>query len=301
MIRVDRVGLTTVQDEGRRGFAHLGVPRSGAADRGSYRLANRLAGNASSAAVLETSGGLVATALRDVTVVLTGPDCEATVDARPLSRCRATTMRAGESLRVERIRGGTRAYISVAGGIVGVEGHDVDHQLLNSLSHDTLSGFTPVSLHGGVVLRLGAPLKQPSSLDLAIDHDRSRPLALSEGPHQEMFTVEFIRWVVSTTWSVSATSNRVGIRLVAVRATNGAATTSSSDLASSSGAVRGELESIPLVRGAVQVTPSNELVVMLADHPTTGGYPVIGVVTARDVDRLSQFVADAAVTFAWSD
>jgi len=301
MIRVDRVGLTTVQDEGRRGFAHLGVPRSGAADRGSYRLANRLAGNDSSAAVLETSGGFVATALRDVTVVLTGADCEATVDARPLSRCRATTMRAGESLRVERIRSGTRAYISVAGGIVGVEGHDVDHQLLNSLSHDTLSGFTPVLLHNGVVLRLGAPLNPPSSLDLAIDHDRSQPLAMSEGPHREMFTVEFIRWVVSTTWSVSATSNRVGIRLVAVRATNDAATTSSSDLASSRGVVLGELDSIPLVRGAVQVTPSNELVVMLADHPTTGGYPVIGVVPARDVDRLSQFVADAAVTFAWSD
>jgi biotin-dependent carboxylase-like uncharacterized protein len=301
MIRVDRVGLTTVQDEGRRGYAHLGVPRSGAADLGSYRLANRLAGNDSRAAVLETSGGLVATALRDVTIVLTGADCEATVDVRPLSRCRATTMQAGESLRVERIRGGTRAYVSVAGGIVGIEGPTGDHRLLGSLSHDTLGGFTPVSLHDGVVLGLGVPLDPPSSLDLAVDYDRSRPLAMSEGPHQEMFTVEFIRWVVSTTWSVSATSNRVGIRLVAVRATNDAATTSSSDLASSRGVVLGELDSIPLVRGAVQVTPSNELVVMLADHPTTGGYPVIGVVTARDVDRLSQFVADTAVTFAWSD
>ena len=299
MIRVDRVGLTTVQDEGRRGFAHLGVPRSGAADHGSYRLANRLAGNDSSAAVLETSGGFVATALRDVAVVLTGPDCEATVDARPLSRCRATTMRAGESLRVERIRSGTRAYVSVAGGIVGIEGHSGDHRLLGSLSHDTLSDFPPVSLHDGVVLKLGAPLKPPSSLDLAIDHDRSRPLAMSEGPHRETFTVDFTRWVVSTTWSVSATSNRVGIRLVAVRATDDIATTSSSDLASSSGAVRSELESIPLVRGAVQVTPSNELIVMLADHPTTGGYPVIGVVATRDVDRLAQTVAGGTVSCAW--
>jgi len=301
MIRVDRVGLTTVQDEGRRGYAHLGVPRSGAADRESYRLANRLAGNDSRAAVLETSGGFAATALRDVTVVLTGADCESTVNARPLSRCRATTMRAGDSLRVERIRGGTRAYVSIAGGIVGVEGHTGDHRLLGSLSHDTLSDFAPVSLRDGVVLRLGAPLEPPSSLDLAIDHDRSRPLAMSEGPHREMFTVEFIRWVVSTTWSVSATSNRVGIRLVDVRATKDAATTSSSGPASARPAMLGELESFPLVRGAVQVTPSNELVVMLADHPTTGGYPVIGVVAARDVDRLSQFVADTAVTFAWSD
>ena len=299
MIRVDRVGLTAVQDEGRRGYAHLGVPRSGAADRGSYRLANRLVGNTSSAAVLETSGGLVATALRDVTVVLTGPDCEATVDARPLSRCRATTVRAGESLRVERIRGGTRAYVSVAGGIVGVEGHDVDQRLLGSLSHDTLSGFIAVSLHDGVVLRLGVPLDPPSSLDLAIDHDRSRPLAMSEGPHREMFTVEFIRRFVSTAWSISATSNRVGIRLIVVRATNDAATTTSSGLASSRGAVLGELDSIPLVRGAVQVTPSNELFVMLADHPTTGGYPVIGVVTARDLDRLAQTVAGRNVSFAW--
>ena len=170
---------------------------------------------------------------------------------------------------------------------------------MGSLSHDTLSDFTPVSLRDGVALRLGTPLKPPSSLDLAIDHDPSRPLAMSEGPHREMFTVKFIRWVVSTAWSVSATSNRVGIRLVAVRATNDASTTSSSDLASSRGVVLGELDSIPLVRGAVQVTPSNELVVMLADHPTTGGYPVIGVVPARDVDRLAQTVAGGTVSFAW--
>jgi len=87
MLRIERVGITTRQDVGRRGLAHLGVPTSGAADRASYLLANRLAGNAPSAAMFETSGGLSFTALDDVDVVVTGAECDAAIGSRPAAHC----------------------------------------------------------------------------------------------------------------------------------------------------------------------------------------------------------------------
>ena len=300
MIRIDRVGLTTVQDAGRPGFAHLGVPVSGATDRGAYRLANRLAGNSPGAAVLETSGGLIATALLDVTIVLTGADCEASRDGRPMPRCRATTLQKGETFRVDRLRNGNRAYLGISGGIVGSERNASAESLLGSLSHDTLSGLVPVSLHDGVVLRIGTPTSAPTSLDLAIDYDLRQPIKMNEGPHRELFSTETIHRLVSTPWSISPTSNRMGIRLIASQhatvvgdeippATQGNSTS------------LGELRSFPLVRGAVQVTSSEELVVMLADYPTTGGYPVLGVVSALDVDRLSQCPSGSDVKVVWRD
>lgn len=301
MIQLDRVGLTTVQDAGRPGFAHLGVPVSGATDRGAYQLANRLAGNPPGAAVLETSGGLVATALSDTTIVLTGADCEASRDGRPLPRCRATALQQGETIRVDRMRNGTRAYLCVAGGIIGSESGAGSESLLGSLSHDTLSGFVPVSLHDGVVLRIGTPITAPSSLDLAIDYDLRQPLKMSEGPLRELFSTETVQQLISTSWSVSPTSNRVGIRLVIAQHSPVVAGNEVPHTTRLSGTSLGELQSFPLVRGAVQVTPSEELVVMLADHPTTGGYPVIGVVSALDVDRLSQATPGATVTCAWVD
>ncbi|MFM8508060.1 MAG: biotin-dependent carboxyltransferase family protein, partial [Actinomycetota bacterium] len=278
MIRLDRVGLTTVQDAGRPGFAHLGVPLSGAADRGAYQLANRLAGNSPGAAVLETSGGLIATALSDVTIMLTGADSEASREGRPMPRCRATALQKGETIRVDRMRNGNRAYLGISGGIVGIENNASAESLLGSLSHDTLSGLVPVSLHDGVVLRIGTQITTPSSLDLAIDYDLHQPLKMTEGPHRELFSTQTIHRLVSTPWSVSPSSNRMGIRLIASQHAPEVAGNEIPPATQGNGTSLGELQSFPLVRGAVQVTSSEELVVMLADHPTTGGYPVIGVV-----------------------
>ena len=90
---VDRVGFTTVQDAGRPGWAHLGVPHSGAADRTSFALANRLVGNPNGSAMFETSGGLRLHVLQPVTLVLTGADCEAFIDEQPLAACRVRHVR----------------------------------------------------------------------------------------------------------------------------------------------------------------------------------------------------------------
>ena len=280
MLHIERIGITTVQDAGRSGFAHLGVPTSGAADRTSYQLANRLAGNAPNAAVFETSGGLSFTALDDVDVVVTGAECDAVAGSRPVAHCSAFVLQRGESLAVPRVRDGVRTYIAASGGIVGTP-------ILGSLSHDTLSGFVPVSLQPGAKLAVGTSVAAPSSLDTPIQPARARTLRVTKGPHHDFVGESNSNHLRRSRFHTSTTSDRIGVRLLA-------------DGPSSAGTAA-TLRSVPLVRCAVQLTPSGELVVMLADHPTTGGYPVVAVVHPDDVDRLAQTPGDTVVALEWSD
>ena len=274
---VERVGLTTVQDFGRSGWAHIGVPHSGAADRTSFLLANRLAGNAPSAAMFETSGGVALRMLADTAVVITGADCDATIDHRPLARCTATRVRAGQLVHIHRVHTGVRSYVAFAGGI------DAPLQL-GSLSHDTLSDIAPLRLTVGTTITLGVAHHASSSLDMSVNPRSAARLGLIRGPHYDLFDNDFLEQLVHQPWRVSSESNRIGIRLRGAPLPSGE---------------QHELPSFPLVRGAVQITPGGELVVMLADHPTTGGYPVIGVLGAADVDDVAQRPAEHAVAWSW--
>ncbi|NDH37431.1 MAG: allophanate hydrolase subunit 2 family protein, partial [Acidimicrobiia bacterium] len=146
---IERLGFTTVQDAGRSGWAHLGVPRSGAVDRASFALANRLLGNEPTAALFETSGGLRMRLHAPTTVVLTGADADAFVDDRPLAACRPQRITEGAVLRVERMRTGVRSYLGFAGGLSG-------EPVLGSLSHDTLSKLVPIDLSDGATVELAS-------------------------------------------------------------------------------------------------------------------------------------------------
>ena len=274
---VERVGFTTVQDYGRPGWAHLGVPHSGAVDRGSFFLANRLAGNERSAAMLETSGGLSLRVVAPVTVVVTGADTDAYVNDQSLARCRATHVHTGDTIRINRVLDGMRCYVAFTGAVRGLA-------QLDSLSHDSLSEIVPIPLTAGGEITLGTADRLATSLDVPIVPRRSPRLSLHTGPHHAMLSPEQRQDLATQKWSISKDSSRIGIRLT-------------------SGTLRQnkfpELLSLPLVRGAVQLTPSGELVVMLADHPTTGGYPVVGVLASDDVDDLAQRPSEAAVTLGW--
>ncbi len=158
---VERAGpLTTVQDLGRPGYAHLGVPRSGALDPPALRLANRLVGNPEDAAGLEiTLGRLRARLDRAGTVALTGAGAPLRVDGRPAPLERAG-IRAGPGACIEvgAAVAGLRPYLAVAGGIAVPP-------VLGSRSTDTLSGLGPPSLRDGVTLPLGTPTA-PSTVDV---------------------------------------------------------------------------------------------------------------------------------------
>lgn len=292
MIEVLRAGaLTTVQDQGRPGWAHLGVPRSGALDPAALRLANRLVGNPEHAAGLEiTLTGCELRFIRAVTVALTGAPVDVLVerrpsDAPPVERQpverrpgdtgRPLSLPAGATLRIGPARAGVRSWLAVAGGIA-VE------PVLGSRATDTLSGLGPPPLRDGDRLPVGAPTGPPAPVDLTVAPavPAGLRLALRPGPRQDWFTPAALDLLLRTAYAVSPASNRVGARLV------GAALPR---------AVAGELPSEGLVLGAVQVPPDGQPLIFLADHPTTGGYPVIGVVD--DVTPLAQARPGTTVTF----
>ncbi|GGS21340.1 allophanate hydrolase [Streptomyces humidus] len=270
--------LTTVQDRGRPGHAHLGVPRSGALDGPAAALVNRLVGNSSDAAVLETTlDGCALKPRSDVTVAVGGAPCRVTVDDRPVAWGAPVRVPAGAVLDVGPALSGVRGYVAAAGGIA-VE------PVLGSRSTDLLSGLGPAVLTNGTVLHLGRELAPYARVDVG---PRPAPpaelvLRVTPGPRADWFTPEAVRAFTSRTFHVSSASNRIGLR------TEGPALAR---------AVDGELQSEGMVLGAVQVPPAGRPVVFLADHPTTGGYPVIAVVRAADLSAAAQARPGTPVRF----
>ncbi|MGY1831293.1 biotin-dependent carboxyltransferase family protein [Geodermatophilus sp. SYSU D01180] len=257
--------LTTVQDRGRPGLGGIGVGRSGAADRAAADLANRLVGNDPAAAVLEvTLGGLVVRAGADLLVVTTGARCPGSaVHAAP------GPLRAGATLALGTPAAGLRTYLAVRGGIAVPP-------VLGSRSTDVLSGLGPAPLRAGDVLPVGDAAGPLPGVDLAPVADPPAgevTVRLLPGPRADWLSSSALDALGSAAWTVTAESNRVGLRLAGPRLDRAAG---------------GELTSEGLVRGAVQVPPSGQPVLFLADAPVTGGYPVAGYVADDDVDRCAQ-------------
>jgi biotin-dependent carboxylase-like uncharacterized protein len=270
--------LTTVQDMGRPGHAHLGVPRSGALDRPAADLVNRLAGNPPAAAVLETTlSGCAVRPRSSVTAAVAGAPCRVTVDGRPAAWGAPVHVPAGALLDVGPAVSGVRSYVGVSGGIV-VE------PVLGSRSTDLLSGLGPPPLADGTVLLLGRPTGAHARVDVAPQPAPPAELVLrvTLGPRDGWFTPEAVRAFVSRPYRVSPASNRIGLR------TEGPALER---------ARPGELPSEGMVLGAVQVPPDGRPVVFLADHPTTGGYPVIAVVRTADLPAVAQAIPGTPVRF----
>ncbi|MFF8194465.1 biotin-dependent carboxyltransferase family protein [Streptomyces bobili] len=270
--------LTTVQDLGRPGHAHLGVPRSGALDAPAAALGNRLVGNPPEAAVLETTlNGCAVRPRSTVTVAVTGAPGRVTVEGRPAAWGAPVRVPAGTVLDVGPAVSGVRSYVAVAGGVA------VD-PVLGSRSTDLLSGLGPPSLTNGTVLPLGRARVPRARVDVAPQPAPPAELVLrvALGPRDDWFTPGAVRLFTSGAYRVSAASNRIGLR------TEGPALDR---------AVAGELASEGMVLGAVQVPPDGRPVVFLADHPTTGGYPVIGVVRPSDLPSAAQAAPGTPVRF----
>lgn len=261
--------LTTVQDLGRPGLAYLGVSHSGAADRPAARLANRLVGNAESAACLEvTLGGL--TLRFDVAgmVACTGAPAPIRVSGRAAAMDTPVPVGAGETVELGQPAQGVRTYLAVRGGIA-VE------PVLGSRSTDMLSGLGPPVLAAGTRLPVGDAVIGLPHVDVAPVGALPDEMVLAalRGPRDDWFGREACETLGSEPYEVTSESDRIGLRLrgpaLERRRTE-------------------ELPSEGLVEGALQVTPDGMPVLFLADHPVTGGYPVIAVVDAEDVQLAAQ-------------
>jgi biotin-dependent carboxylase-like uncharacterized protein len=259
-------GLVTVQDHGRVGLAHLGVPRAGALDPPAAALANRVVGNDEGAAVLEvTMGGLAVRTTTPLWLAVTGARCAVSVDGRPAAHGEAVWVPRDGVLRIGPAESGVRAYLAVSGGIA-VE------PVLGSRSTDTLAWVGPPRVVAGGELPVGRPQESPAALD-APRLPRPGPLRVDPGPRADWFAADALRRLCGTTYTVTPESNRIGLRL------DGPPLERVRD---------DELPSEGMVLGAVQVPPDGRPVVFLADHPTTGGYPVLAVVRPDDLWRCAQ-------------
>lgn len=267
LLVLDAGALTTIQDHGRLGHAHLGVPRAGALDAPAAALANRLVGNDETAAVLETTlTGLTLTTERAGTFAVTGAWCEVSVDGRPAAHSEPVTVRAGASITLGRASAGVRSYLAVGGGIAVPP-------VLGSRSTDTLAWVGPPRVQNGMRLPVGAASRTPSASDVAVRRQRDRLLRVVPGPRADWLSDRAWRELNGAAYTVGADSNRVGLRL------------------HGSGVERartGELPSEGIVLGSVQLPPSEQPVVFLHDHPVTGGYPVIGLVVPDDLAMCAQ-------------
>jgi KipI family sensor histidine kinase inhibitor len=313
---VRRAGLlTTIQDAGRPGWAHLGVPRSGAADPAALARANALVGNppdrAAGAAGLEvTLGGLEIVAVADLVVAVTGARCPITVDGRSQPHATAFAVPAGGVLRLDTElgraggAGGLRAYLAVAGGVAV-------RQVLGSRSTDTLSGLGPPRVVDGTSLPVGStsspapvpdqPVEDHTWAAAGAELDRAgvaagmaahrvvepvipaeRVLRVHRGPRADWFAADAIDILCDAAWTVGTATDRVGARLEGPEIPR---------LRS------GELPSEGMVVGALQVPPGSGPVLFLADHPVTGGYPVLAVVDPADLWLAAQAAPGTVLRF----
>ncbi|MCA0296397.1 MAG: biotin-dependent carboxyltransferase family protein [Actinobacteria bacterium] len=279
MIEVLKPGpLALVEDAGRPGLAAVGVSPSGAFDRAAFADGARLVGNTAGHAAIEvTLGGLVVRSAAHHRVALTGAVCAATVNGLPVPWGEPVQLRPADVLALGLPTLGLRSYLSVAGGV------DVP-AVLGSRSTDLLSGIGPARLAAGDFLPIGVVTVPEETPERHEAPSPSTVLDLLPGPRTDWLADPD---ALAGTWTVSPESNRIGVRLTGPVLTRAAAFEGE------------ELPSEPIVRGAVQLPPSGRPVLFGPDHPTTGGYPVVAVLTEAAGDRLAQCRPGERVRLAW--
>jgi biotin-dependent carboxylase-like uncharacterized protein len=266
--------LLSIQDGGRPGLAAEGLTRGGAADRSSLAVANALVGNPPDAAALEaTLLGPTVRALRSVTLGLAGTMAGRIVgtgEAVPPGS--SVVLHEGDMLALEAATG-ARGYLALPGGI------DVP-LVLGSRSTALGPGFGGLSGRalrpGDRVAAAGDPIVPPARWPGAPHPDAvsvRQPLRVLPGPHATALGADALEAFLATRWTVSSTSDRVGLRL---------------EGAPVPGEPVPELASHGVVAGTIQLPPDRRPIVLLVDHQPTGGYPVIAVVITADLDRLGQ-------------
>lgn len=284
MIEIITPGLlTTVQDFGRVGVMKNGFTQNGAMDRYSMTVANRLCGNCDSAPVLEmTVLGVTARFTQDTVVCVSGADFGAKINDKPIKRNKAYKINKGDILSMGAAKSGMRAYLAVAGGIVG-------EYVFGSASTNlkfAFGGHFGKKLQSGDVLSIGTgafPLGEIDKWEIPeSEYSKDAQLRVVLGPQNEMFTDEDIRLFLSQEYEVTAQSDRMGIRL------------SGEPLKSKNGM---DIISDGIVFGSVQVPNSGEPIILMADHQTTGGYAKIATVISVDLPRASQLLAGNTVRF----
>jgi biotin-dependent carboxylase-like uncharacterized protein len=293
-LRVIAPGLmTTLQDLGRRGYQHLGVPVSGALDPVCLRCANLLAGNAPGTGALEIAyqGPTLAVEADSVRIATAGgqgqieilaPDGGAGVRLAPFESVRLVR---GQTLRIGALSGSAILYLAVEGGLAvpPVMGSQ------STLTRGSIGGYKGRALQAGDVL----PLNQPSAPEREemmlppLDLSPPRRVRVVLGPQDDHFTPAGLATLLGSPYTISRASDRMGMRLEGPPLEHSA---------------KGyNIVSDGIAPGSVQVPGNGLPIVLLADRQTTGGYPKAATVISADLPALGRMMPGAAISFAAVD
>lgn len=286
--------LTTVQDLGRWGFQSSGVSVAGPMDAYAHRLANALVGNTAGAATLEVT--LVGPELEcddERVIAMTGAEFEMTVDERPVPMYTPLVVRRRSRVRCGRRLRGARAYLAVAGGI------DVPVVFGSRATHlsSGLGGFEGRALRAGDRIPLGPPrglavagddgghvraqLPIPAHLHAVLPNGQTR-VRILPGSHQDFFAVDALEAIQRSPYRIDPRSDRMGFRLEGVPLTR---------------VNEAEMISDATPIGAIQVPPSGQPILLMADRQTTGGYPTIAAVITADLGLAGQLAPGESIAF----
>ena len=282
---------TLVQDEGRSGMASLGISMSGALHQTAMHQANRLVGNPTPTPVLENVLGQVRMRSHGaVTLCVTGAQSDLTLFPLSGAAYQVPThtpiaLNDGDELQLHAPSAGVRSYIAVRGGW-GVE------PVLGSCSTDTLAQIGPQPVQIGQRIAVGnavAPA-QLQPVELGVEPERGWPKSGEEvvldvvlGPRTDWFTSAGLQNFVTQSWEVTPQSNRIGIRVQGVQPLERSC--------------HDELPSEGTVAGAIQVPINGQPVLFLADHPLTGGYPVIASIASYHLGLAAQIPVGCRIRF----
>ncbi|WP_445620114.1 5-oxoprolinase/urea amidolyase family protein [Kushneria sp. Sum13] len=287
-LEIIQPGLQSLfQDLGREGQTGQGVSGAGALDKHALRSANRIVGNPSHSTVIETAqGGLSLRCHRPTIVAVTG--AETTVSIRTAegtrhdgARWQPIELAEGDILTLGATTAGVRCYLALRGGFDVVP-------VLGSCATDTLAKLGPAPLKRNDLLHSANGPVTALSLGESPEFDLPRggeciTLDIVMGPRSDWFTNEALPLLCEQAWQVTPQSDRVGIRLEGEHSLSRQRT--------------GELPSEGTVTGALQVPASGQPVLFLADHPLTGGYPVIACVAEHHLDLAGQIPSGATIRF----
>ena len=271
--------LTTIQDFGRMGYGQYGIPVSGAMDRTSFQIANRLVGNDPDDAGLEiTLYGLKLEILRSVRISITGGDMNPLLNGELLPLWQTLDLPAGSILLFKKILSGARAYLAVEGGI------DSPMQLdSRSTNQKALLGTT---LKKGDVIKTLPVKRMPSNHRLPESmiptYSKQADIRVIMGPQDDLFSKNGVDTFLTETYTITSQSDRQGYRL------------EGEPIEHISGA---DIISDAILPGSIQVPGNGQPIIMMVDAQTTGGYPKIACVIGPDIDILAQMLPGRKVRF----
>lgn len=264
--------LSSIQDIGRFGYKHLAIPQSGWMDKRSAQIANILVGNEIDSPNIEMTLQSVSMLFHDTaSIAITGADMKFKIDKIPIELNKTYSVSAGSKLTGTYAKEGFRSYLAIGGTPVN---YLKSYDSYSTYPYCHFGGLNGTYLEQGDILIFDRSISE-SLIDInteisPLDTDR---IFLIEGPEFNMLSDTDKQILLNTKFKISANSNRMGARLEDLVSRNESRTLDNS---------------VPVTPGTIQCLPNGQLVVLLQDAQTTGGYPRVGIITPNELNKFNQ-------------